>query len=119
MNLPYTPIKQVGNWYFISGQIGKDMRTNMAARDIVEQTNQLFENLDAVLAGAGLNKQDIVKTTVFLVDMGNFAAMNEAYASYFEQPYPARSTVAVKELPRVADQPMLVEIEAIAYKDKP
>jgi 2-iminobutanoate/2-iminopropanoate deaminase len=117
MNLPYSPVKKVGSWYFISGQVGKDMETNLAQKDMTEQTKQLFANLDAALKLAGLSKTYIVKTTVFLVDMGDFAAMNEVYQTYFTEPYPARSTVAVKELPRIADKPLLVEIEAVAYKD--
>ncbi len=116
MNLPYSPIKQVGNWYFISGQIGKNMETHTAPKDITKQTKQLFTNLDKILRLAGLNKTHVVKATVFLADMGDFAAMNEVYKAYFAEPYPARSTVAVKELPRVADNALLVEIEAVAHK---
>lgn len=118
MNLPYSPIKQIGNWYFVSGQIGKDMVTDQASGDIAGQTRQLFANLDDILATAGLSKEHIVKTTVFLVDMSDFAAMNEVYRDYFTEPYPARSTVAVTELPRVADKPMRIEIEAIAYREQ-
>ena len=117
MNLPYAPIKQVGNWYFVSGQIGKNMTTNEAQDDVIGQTRQLFANLDEVLATAELSKEQVVKTTVFLTNMDDFAAMNDVYREYFAAPYPARSTVAVNELPRVADKPMLVEIEAIAYRE--
>lgn len=116
-SLPYSPIRQQGPWYFISGQIGKDMETNTAEAGVVEQTQQLLKNLDDVLRSAGLTKQNIIKTTVFLTDMGDFTAMNQVYGDYFVEPFPARSTVAVAELPRVADKPMLVEIEAIAYKE--
>jgi 2-iminobutanoate/2-iminopropanoate deaminase len=67
---------------------------------------------------AGLELDDVVKTTVFLTDMGNFAAMNEVYEKHFTAPHPARSAIGVRELPRVAgDTPLLVEIEAVAYKD--
>jgi reactive intermediate/imine deaminase len=117
LKLPYSSFRKEGNWYYISGQIGKDMENNVAEADVKHQTKQLFNNLDAVLTSAGLERKHIVKTTVFLTDMGNFGAMNELYGEYFSEPYPARSTVAVAELPRVADNPMLVEIEAVAYKE--
>lgn len=115
---PYSPIRKVGNIYFISGQVGIDPVTKVASGIVKAQTNQALNNLQAVLVSEGLELKDVIKTTVFLTDMRNFAAINEAYESYFKIPRPARSTVAVVELPRVAgDTHLLVEIEAIAAKE--
>lgn len=115
---PYTPIRQVGNLYFISGQIGIDPETKSVSGLISEQAEQVLKNLQAVLATEGLELKHVVKTTVFLTTMGNFAAVNEVYEQYFAVPRPARSAVAVTELPRVAgDTHLLVEIEAIASKE--
>lgn len=115
---PYTPVRQAGNFYFISGQIGVHPETKAAAPDIAGQVEQTLANLEAVLAAAGLELDQVVKTTVFLTDMANFAAMNEVYEKHFAGPRPARSAVAVRELPRVAgDTTLLVEIEAVAYKE--
>jgi 2-iminobutanoate/2-iminopropanoate deaminase len=114
--LPYSTIRQVGDYYFISGHTGVDLSTKTAAPDIKNQTVNLFKNLEETLKTQGLTFNDIVKTTVFLTDMGEFPAMNEVYVTYFSDPKPARSTVAIRELPRVADVPLKVEIEAIAVK---
>jgi 2-iminobutanoate/2-iminopropanoate deaminase len=112
---PYSPIRIIGNIAFISGQIGVDPETEVAAEDITSQTNQVMKNMKAILQSEHLNLESVVKTTVFLTDMNNFQAMNAAYEQWFEGPRPARSAVAVKELPRVAgDTKLLVEIEAIA-----
>jgi 2-iminobutanoate/2-iminopropanoate deaminase len=112
---PYSPIRQAGNLYFVSGQIGINPISKSAQPSVTDQTTQALTNLAQVLAGAGLTLRDVVKTTVFLTDMTDFAAMNDAYADHFETPRPARSTVAVKELPRLGgNTPLLVEIEAIA-----
>ena len=93
---PYSQAVQVGNMLFASGQ-----------------TAQAFKNVHAILAEAGYSINDVVKTTVFLADMGDFAVMNEVYASQFEGAFPARSAVAVKTLPKNG----LVEIEVIAVKE--
>jgi 2-iminobutanoate/2-iminopropanoate deaminase len=115
---PYTPIRRAGNLYFVSGQIGIDMDTKQAVADVAKQTHQAMQNLQNVLSTTSLDMSDVVKTTVFLADMDDFAAMNEVYETYFDAPRPARSTVAVKELPRVAgDTRLLVEIEAVAYRE--
>lgn len=114
---PYSPIRQVGEFYFLSGVTGVDANSKTAPEDIAGQTRQLFVNLEAVLKAAGLSFNDIVKTTIFLTDMSNFAAVNEVYMSYFSEPRPARSTVGVQELPRVATNTALkIEIEAIASR---
>lgn len=116
---PYTPVRQVGNFLFVSGQVGVDPVTKTAASDVVAQTKQVFTNLAAVLQTAGVTLDDVVKTTVFLTDMGDFAAINGVYEQNFTAtPRPARSTVAIRELPRVAGKTaLLVEIEAVAYKE--
>ena len=96
---------------FISGQIPIDPATGAFAEGgIKEQTRQSLLNAQAILNAAGLSLANVVKTTVFLADMGDFAAMNEVYAQFFAEPFPARSAVAVKALPKGA----LVEIECIA-----
>ena len=100
---PYSQAIQVGNMLFTSGQIPIDPATSQF---------QVFANLKAVLAEAGYTFDDVVKTTVFLADMSLFVPMNEVYASQFSGSFPARSAVAVKELPKGA----LVEIEVIAVK---
>jgi 2-iminobutanoate/2-iminopropanoate deaminase len=96
---------------FTSGQIALDPRSGeLKGADVAAQTEQVFANLTALLAGAGLTLEDVVKTTVFLTDMNDFKAMNEVYARHFGPTPPARSTVAAAGLPKGA----LVEIEAIA-----
>ena len=111
---PYSQAIQVGNMLFASGQLGIDPATgNFVEGAVKEQTAQAFKNVKAILAEAGLDISDVVKTTVFLADMGDFGAMNEVYASQFEGAFPARSAVAVKTLPKYG----LVEIEVIAVKD--
>jgi 2-iminobutanoate/2-iminopropanoate deaminase len=110
---PYSQAVQVGNMLFASGQLGIDPATgNFVEGAVKEQTAQAFKNVKAILAEAGLDISDVVKTTVFLADMGDFGAMNEVYASQFEGAFPARSAVAVKTLPKNG----LVEIEVIAVK---
>ena len=109
---PYSQAVQVGNMLFASGQLGIDPATGLFVEGSVkEQTAQAFKNVHAILAEAGYSINDVVKTTVFLADMGDFAAFNEVYAKYFTSK-PARSCVAVRELPKG----VLCEIEAIAVK---
>ncbi|MBS7343951.1 MAG: RidA family protein [Parabacteroides sp.] len=110
---PYNQAIQVGNMLFASGQLGLDPATgNFPEGGVKEQTIQSFQNVKAILEEAGFSINDVVKTTVFLADMADFAAMNEIYASQFEGDFPARSAVAVKTLPKNA----LVEVEVIAVK---
>jgi 2-iminobutanoate/2-iminopropanoate deaminase len=111
---PYSQAIDSGNGLvFLSGQIPIDPATGAFAEGgIKEQTRQSLLNAQAILRAAGLDLSDVVKTTVFLADMGDFAAMNEVYAQFFKEPFPARSAVAVKTLPKGA----LVEIECIAAK---
>ncbi len=102
-----------GGLVFVSGQLPLDPATgSFPEGGIKEQTAQSLRNLGAILSEAGLSYESVVKTTVFLADMGDFAQMNEVYSTFFSAPYPARSAVAVKTLPKGA----LVEIEAIAAK---
>mgnify|MGYP003192134042 FL=1 len=110
---PYNQAIQVGNMLFASGQLGLDPATgNFPEGGVKEQAIQSFQNVKAILEEAGFSINDVVKTTVFLADMADFAAMNEIYASQFEGDFPARSAVAVKTLPKNA----LVEVEVIAVK---
>lgn len=110
---PYSQAIEVNNMLFISGQIPIDPATGeFVAGGIKEQTTQSFKNIKAILEEAGLTTNNIVKTTVLLADMKDFAAMNEIYASQFSGTFPARSAFAVKELPKGA----LVEIEVIAAR---
>jgi 2-iminobutanoate/2-iminopropanoate deaminase len=108
---PYSQAVKIGNFVFTSGQVGLDPATgeliNWKLRD---QTEQVFKNLQAVLGASGLSLQDVVKTTVFLAHMGDFAEMNSIYAEYFGDNRPARSTVEVARLPKDA----LIEIEVVA-----
>lgn len=101
-----------GSIVFASGQIPINPADGTIPEGIKAQTAQSLANVKAILAEAGLTLDNVVKTTVFLADMGDFAAMNEVYAEAFKAPYPARSAVAVRELPRQ----VLVEIEVIAVR---
>ena len=108
---PYSQAIQVGNLVFASGQIPINPATgNFVEGGVKEQARQSLTNVKAILEEAGLTLDNVVKTTVFLADMNDFADVNAVYAEFFAEPYPARSAVAVKALPKGA----LVEIEVIA-----
>lgn len=110
---PYSQAIEVNGMLFISGQIPIDPVTGeFVSGGIKEQTTQSFKNIKAILAEAGLTTDNVVKTTVLLSDIKDFAAMNEVYASVFTGAYPARSAFAAKDLPKGA----LVEIEVIAVR---
>ena len=110
---PYSQAVQAGNMLFVSGQIPIDPATGeFAGSDITTQTHQSLTNVKNILAAAGYSLNDVVKTTVLLADIADFAAMNAVYAEYFTENKPARAAFAAKDLPRGA----LVEIEAIAVK---
>ena len=110
---PYSQAIEANGMVFVSGQLPVDPATGeFAEGGIKELTRQSLTNMKNILAEAGLTMDNVVKTTVFLADMSDFAAMNEVYASFFEGVAPARSAVAVKTLPKGA----LVEIECIAVK---
>jgi 2-iminobutanoate/2-iminopropanoate deaminase len=108
---PYSPAVRSGNLVFVSGQVPIDPATgNMVDGDVAAQTRRVFDNIKALLDAAGLTFAHVVRTTVFLADMNDFAAMNTIYATYFSEPYPARATVQVARLPKDAR----VEIDVIA-----
>ena len=108
---PYSQAIRVGNLVYTSGQIPIDPTTGAFAEGgIKEQTRQSLNNVKAILAEEGLAMNNVMKTTVFMADMNDFADMNSVYAEFFTEPYPARSAVAVKSLPKGA----LVEIEVVA-----
>jgi len=110
---PYSQAIAVGNLVFCAGQIPLDPTTgNLIEGDVTAQTRRVIENIKAVLAAAGATLNDVVKSTVFLLDMNDFAAMNAVYAEYFASPFPARSTIQVARLPKDAR----VEIEVIASR---
>jgi 2-iminobutanoate/2-iminopropanoate deaminase len=108
---PYSPALKVGNLLFLSGSIPLDpVSGQLVEGGITEQTTRVMENIKALLGAAGADFSHVARTTVFMVDLGEFAAMNEVYAKYFAAPYPARSTVQVVKLPR----DVRVEIDVIA-----
>jgi len=108
---PYSQAVRAGQLLFVSGQVPLDPATGqIVAGDIAAQTRRVFDNLGAVLKAGGRSFADVVRTTVFLADMNDFAAVNEVYGQYFSEPYPARATVQVARLPRDAR----VEIDVIA-----
>ncbi len=108
---PYSQAVRIGDLVFCSGQIPLRPDGSLNNGSIEEQATQVLENIKAVLAGAGTSLDKVVKTTCFLSDMNNFAAMNAVYGTYFSENPPARSTVQVARLPR----DVLVEIEVIAH----
>ena len=108
---PYSQAVRAGQLLFLSGQVPLDPATGQLVNgDIAAETRRVFENLGAVLKAGGRSFADVVRTTVFLADMNDFAAMNEVYGQYFSEPYPARATVQVARLPKDAR----VEIDMIA-----
>ena len=108
---PYSQAIKVGNLVYTSGQIPIDPTTGVfVGGGIKEQTRQSLTNIKAILAEVGLSMSNVVKTTVFMADMNDFADMNAIYAEFFSEPYPARSAIAIKTLPKGA----LVEIEVVA-----
>ena len=110
---PYSAAAETAGLVFLSGQVGLDPRTGERAPDDVEaQAHQVMSNIGAVLGDLGLDYDDIVKTTIFLADIDDFAKVNEVYASYFDGDYPARSAVQAGALPAA----FLVEIEVVAAR---
>lgn len=110
---PYSQAIRLGNILFCSGQIPVDPATGLIPEGIEKQTARSLANVKALLEAAGTDVSRVVKTTVFLSDMSHFAAMNAVYAEVFTEPFPARSAVAVRSLPK----DVLVEIEVIAEVD--
>ena len=108
---PYNHAVRVGDLLFCSGQIPLDPQGNLVTGDIRAQTERVLENVKVILAGQGMGFANVVKSTVFMTNLGDFAAMNEVYARYFTSDFPARSTIQVAALPRGAS----VEIEVVAH----
>jgi 2-iminobutanoate/2-iminopropanoate deaminase len=110
---PYSAAVWAGDLLYLSGQTPVDPKSgDLIKGDVGAQTNRALDNLEAVLLDAGLSMNDVIKCNVYLADMGDFAAMNAVYSTRFAKPYPARTTVAVKGLPRDAQ----VEIELVAKR---
>ena len=108
---PYSPAVRTGQLLFVSGQVPIDPTTgNLIDGDIAAMTRRVLDNVGALLKAGGLTFADVVRTTVFLADMNDFASVNEVYGTYFPQPYPARATVQVSRLPKDSR----VEIDVIA-----
>src|SRR3954453_18182160 len=111
---PYSQAIRAGSLVFCAGQVPLDPKSGqIVSQDITEQTKRVLDNVTAILKAEGLTMANVVKTTVFLADFGDFQKMNETYATYFSENPPARSTVGVSTLPKNAK----VEIEAIAFDD--
>lgn len=112
---PYSQAVESGNLVILSGQIGLDPRTgDLVSGGIEAETERVLENLKAVLEAAGLSFADVVRTTIYLIDLADFAKVNEIYARYVATPYPARATVGVSALPKGAR----IEIDAIATRTR-
>jgi 2-iminobutanoate/2-iminopropanoate deaminase len=110
---PYSQALDTGSWVFCSGQIGLDPATGqLVSGGIAPEAEQVLRNLEAVLAAAGLGFADVVRTTIYLVDLADFSTVNDIYARHVRAPYPARATVGVAALPRGAR----IEIDAIAAR---
>lgn len=110
---PYSQALDLGEWVICSGSLPVNPETGEVPQGIEEETRQSMLNIKAILEEAGLSLKNIVKTTIYLSDMNDFAKMNEVYASFFEKPYPTRSAIQVARLPK----DVKVEIEAWARKD--
>ena len=110
---PYSQAIDAGDFVFVSGQIPLDPETmEVVEGDIAKQTEQVMNNLDAILKEAGLTFKNVVKFTIYITNMDDFAVINEAYAAFLEEPYPARATVEVSKLPKGVG----VEMDVIAKK---
>lgn len=108
---PYSQAIQAGDFLYVSGQIGVDPSTSEVVDGIEKQTYQVLKNLQAILTEAGTDFSEVVKFTIFLNSMEDFALVNEIYGSYLEKPYPARATVEVSRLPK----DVLVEMDVVVY----
>ena len=110
----YSQAVQAGDSLYLSGQIPLIPETMELVEDFSEQVHQVFKNLTAVCEAAGASLQDIVKLNIFMLDLGNFATVNKIMAEYFEQPYPARAAIGVKELPKSAQ----IEMDGVVFLGK-
>ncbi len=111
---PYSQAIEIDGFLFTAGQIGIDPSTGEMGQSVEEQAEQALKNIMNVLKEAGYSPEDVVKTTIYLSDINDFPKVNEIYARFFKEPYPARSTVAVAALPKNA----IVEIDVIARRSK-
>ena len=109
---PYSQAVEANGFVYLSGQLPIDPQTGKMPEGIKAQTQQALENVRAILAEAGLTMKNVVKTTVMLADIADFGGMNEVYATFFDEPFPARSAFAVRDVPKGA----LLELECIAAK---
>lgn len=109
---PYSQAVEINNFMYLSGQIPLDEAGNLTAKNIEEQTHQVFKNIKNVLEANNFNLKQVFKSLIFLKDMNDFATVNAVYSQYFSENFPARSCVEVSRLPK----DVLVEIEVIAYK---
>ena len=117
---PYSPVRQVGDTFYISGQVGVNPVSKTASEAVTDQVDQAIKNLGVVLASAGLDYDDVIKTTLYLTDISMFTQVNSIYLLYFNEPRPARTTVGIAELPRVGgDAKLVFEIDAVAVKKRP
>lgn len=109
---PYSQAIQAGDFIYVSGQIGVDPEHAIVVEGIEKQTQQVLDNLQAILKEANVTFSQVVKFTIYLTSMDDFAVVNEIYGSYLEKPYPARATVEVSRLPK----DVLVEMDVVVYK---
>ena len=109
---PYSQGVGVNGTFYFSGQIGLDAKTQILAEGFTAQLKTIMNNIDGLLLSQGLTRANVVKTSIFVTDLNNFAEVNQAYVDFFTEPYPARSTIEVSKLPKGS----LVEIEVIASK---
>ncbi|HLS08402.1 RidA family protein [Lentibacillus sp.] len=108
---PYSQAIEAGDFIYVSGQIGIDPETGDVASGIEEQTKQVMHNLQAILTEAGADFSQVIKFTIYLASMDNFATVNDIYGRYLTEPYPARATVEVSRLPKNVE----IEIDAVVY----
>ena len=108
---PYSQAIQAGDFIYVSGQIGVDPASGEVVEGIENQTHRVLKNLEAILTEAGTNFSQVVKFTIYLTSIDEFATVNEIYGSYLEKPYPARATVEVSRLPK----DVLVEMDVVVY----
>jgi len=115
---PYSQVKKAGNFYYVSGQVGVQPGEKFGQRGIEYQAAQALKNLVSALESKNLTTADVVKTTLYLTDIGYYDAVNKIYETFFDPPRPARAAMSVEELPRVVKNcDLLIEIDAIAYKE--
>ena len=108
---PFSQAIRAGDFVYVSGQLPIDPKTNQVVTDIKSATEQIFKNITSILESENLSLQNVIKVNVYLRDMNDFVAMNDVYKTFFDQPYPARTTIQAARLPK----DVIVEAEAVAY----